>query len=159
MSSRRKKISVLVLNCLLSMVVVSLYAQGDKDKNAIKAVIMEETTSFMKVDRKSWDNTWVQAPYVYWSYSDSTGTSFVEGWDNLSKTFDTYFRTQKPATSKIVNHWIEIRIYGNGAFVRFDQTIEDEIDHDKTSQVRVLEKKANHWKVVLMAAEAKYTKK
>ena len=138
----------------LGCIVVS--AQVDKD--AIKAVIAKETQSFMNVDRKSWSETWHQAPYSYWSYSDSTGTSFVEGWEALNKTFDEYFKTQKPSKAKITNEWIEVRVYGTGAYVRFLQKVEDEIDRDETSQIRVLEKKDGKWKVVCMGAIAKYPK-
>lgn len=131
-------------------------AQDDKEKSAIKAVVAKETESFMNVDRKSWTDTWLPATYSYWSYSDSTGTNFVDGWANIDKTFDEYFRTQKPSRSKITNVWQEVRVYGNGAYVRFLQRVEDEIDKDETSQVRVLEKKDGKWKIICMNAIAKY---
>ncbi len=128
------------------------------DQEAIKAVIAKETQSFMNVDRENWKATWHQASYSYWSYSDSTGTSFVEGWEALSKTFDEYFRTQKPSKAKITNEWIEVRIYGTGAYARFVQKVDDEIDRDETSQIRVLEKKDGKWKVICVGAIAKYPK-
>ncbi|MFN7329560.1 MAG: hypothetical protein ACK5UP_08655, partial [Bacteroidota bacterium] len=71
---------------LCAFVSVTALAQ-QKDVEAIKAVIAKETSSFMNVDRKNWSDTWLKAPYAYWSYSDSTGTSFVEGWEALNKTF------------------------------------------------------------------------
>lgn len=145
-----------LLTTLLLMACLSIFAQSDKD--AIKAVIARETQSFMNVDRKTWAETWHQAPYSYWSYSDSTGTSFVEGWEALNKTFDEYFKTQKPSKAKITNEWIEVRVYGNGAYARFVQKVDDEIDRDETSQVRVLEKKDGKWKVICVGAIAKYPK-
>lgn len=132
------------------------FAQMDKEVAAIKTVVAKETESFMNVDRKTWEGLWLQAPYAYWSYSDSTESNFIDGWQNIAKTFDEYFRTQKPSRSKITNIWHEIRIYGNGAYVRFTQRVEDEIDKDETSQVRVLEKKDGKWRVVCMNAIAKY---
>lgn len=145
-----------LLTALLVTACFSAFAQTDKD--AIKAVIAKETQSFMNVDRKNWAETWHQAPYSYWSYSDSTGTSFVEGWEALNKTFDEYFRTQKPSKAKITNEWIEVRVYGNGAYARFVQKVDDEIDRDETSQIRVLEKKDGNWKVICVGAVAKYPK-
>ncbi|MFM7487392.1 MAG: hypothetical protein ACKO13_10795 [Cytophagales bacterium] len=124
---------------LCVFVSVTALAQ-QKDVEAIKTVIAKETLSFMNVDRKNWSDTWLKAPYAYWSYSDSTGTSFVEGWEALNKTFDEYFRTQKPSKATITNEWQEIRVYGNGAYVRFVQKVKDDIDRDETSQMRVLEK-------------------
>lgn len=143
---------------LCAFVSVTALAQ-QKDVEAIKAVIAKETSSFMNVDRKNWSDTWLKAPYAYWSYSDSTGTSFVEGWEALNKTFDEYFRTQKPSKATITNEWQEIRVYGNGAYVRFVQKVKDDIDRDETSQMRVLEKtKDGQWKVICVGAIAKYPK-
>lgn len=111
----------------------------------------------MNVDYKGWSETWNRVPYAYWSYSDSTGTSYVEGWEKLDKTFADYFRTSKPSKAEITNEWIEIRIYGNGAYARFVQKVKDNIDRDETSQMRVLEKgKDGKWKVVCVGAIAKY---
>ncbi len=147
---------------LLLWAVGSAHAQpatkSSADVEAIKAVIAQETSSFMNVDYKTWSDTWHKVPYAYWSYSDSTGTSYVEGWDQLTQTFAKYFRTEKPSKAKIVNEWIEIRVYGNGAYVRFVQKVTDNIDRDETSQMRVLEKKDGKWKVVCVGAIAKYPK-
>jgi hypothetical protein len=128
------------------------------DISAIKAVIARETQSFFSVDRKGWEDCWWKVPYAYWSYSDSTSTSYIEGWDGLDKTFDKYFKTSKPSRAEIINEWIEIKIFGSGAYVRFVQKVKDEIEHDETSQVRVLEKKDGQWKVICVDAIARYAK-
>ncbi|HBK88794.1 MAG TPA: hypothetical protein DDZ56_09090, partial [Cytophagales bacterium] len=71
--------------------------------------------------------------------------------------FEEYFVTAKPSKSKIEREWLEIRIYGKGAYVRFIQKVIDELDHDITSEVRVLEKdKDGKWKIVCLSAIAKY---
>jgi Calcium/calmodulin dependent protein kinase II association domain len=155
-----KRTAALMTICLMlgGFVAFSQTSQS-KDIEAIKSVVARETESFMNVDRKTWSESWLQSPYSYWSYSDSTNSNFVDGWENINKTFDEYFKTQKPSRSKITNFWQEVRIYGNGAYVRFTQRVEDEIDKDETSQVRVLEKKDGKWKVVCMNAIAKYPAK
>lgn len=135
---------------------LTVHAQNDTE--AIKATILKETTAFYRVDHKTWSDSWLKVPYVYWSYSDSTSTSYVEGWDELDKTFQEYFKTQKPSNGIIENEFLEIRIYGNGAYARFTQRIKDELDRDETSQIRVLEKKDGSWKVVCVGAIAKYPK-
>ncbi len=153
-----KQTPAILTACVWTLVSVSALAQ-QKDVEAIKAVIARETSSFMNVDRKNWSDMWLKAPYCYWSYSDSTGTSYVEGWDAMNRTFDEYFRTQKPSKATITNEWQEIRVYGNGAYVRFVQKVKDDIDRDETSQMRVLEKtKEGKWKVVCVGAIAKYPK-
>lgn len=139
----------------ISIFIVSA-SQAQNDKEAIKAVIEQETAAFMNVDYKTWSSLWMKVPYAYWSYSDSTGTSFVEGWENLNKTYVDYFKNSKPSKGEITNEWIEIRIYENGAYAHFVQKLKDEIDLDETSQVRILEKKDGKWKVVFVGAIAIY---
>jgi hypothetical protein len=139
------------------------------EKAAIKAVIEKETSSFFNLDRKGWEETWLQMPYAYWSYSDSTGTSFIEGWDAVSKNFSEYFKTQVPNRTIDVAHqannsdikidriWKEIRVYGTGAYAQYTQKVKDDkIYRDETSQVRILEKKNGKWKIVCVGAIAKY---
>lgn len=109
----------------------------------------------MNVDYKSWADTWAKVPYVYRSYSDATTTTYAEGWDALNKTFADYFKTARPANSEITNDWIEIRIFENGAYVRFTQKIKDNIDVEETSQIRVLEKKDGKWKIICLEAISK----
>jgi len=152
--------------CML--VAIHASAQNPKDVAAIKAVIEKETISFFNVSRKEWDETWLKVPYAYWSYSDSTGTSYVEGWDNISKTFDEYFKTQvssrpidvahQTAKPTIERTWHDIRVYGTGAYVHYTQKVKDNIDRDETSQIRVLEKKDGKWKVVCVGVIAFYPK-
>jgi len=150
---------------LFWLVCFSLTAQDDK--SAIKAVIEKETLSFHKVDHKGWKDSWLQVPYAYWSYSDSTGTSFVEGWEAIDKTFDTYFKTQvagrqidvarQGESLTIERAWKEIRIYNNGAFVQYIQKVNDKlINRDETSQIRILEKKDGKWRIVYVGIIAKY---
>ena len=101
----------------------------------------------------------MQTPYAYWSYADSSASSYLDGWETIDKTFDQYFKTQKPSQARITDAWIEVRVYGSGAYVRFIQTLEDRIDTDETSQIRVLEKKDGKWKIVCVGVTAKYPKK
>jgi len=158
---------------ILSAILVSLTfygaAQNDKEVAAIKAVIEKETSSFLNVDRKGWDDSWMHVPYAYWSYSDSTGTNFLEGWDAVSRYFDEYFRTQQSSRQIDVAHqsetliveraWKEIRVYGNGAFAHYIQKVKDKnIYRDETSQIRIMEKKDGKWKVVCVGAIASYPK-
>src|SRR5260221_5256895 len=128
------------------------------DIAAIKEVIAKETISFFSVDRQSWADCWWKVSYAYWSYSDSTSTSYIEGWEGLDKTFDRYFKTAKPSKAEIINEWIDIKIFGTGAYVRFIQKVKDEIEHDETSQVRVLEKIDGKWKVICVDAIVRYAK-
>jgi len=134
---------------------------------AIKKAIEMETYSFYKLEKQNWDESWVHEVYAYWSYSDSTGTSFLEGWDTISKNFDGYFKTQIPNRNidvahpetelSIVRDWKEFRVYGNGAFVQYTQRVNDKyVNRDETSQIRILEKKDGKWLVAYVGIIAKY---
>ena len=155
---------VLIALCLL----ISCNAPNPQNEiGAIKTAIELETSSFYKVDKPAWDGSWAQTPYAYWSYSDSTGTSFIEGWDNINKNFDNYFKTQVASRNIDVAHpeadlvierdWKEIRVYGDGAFVQYAQRVKDKkINRDETSQIRVMEKKDGKWLVTYVGIIAKY---
>lgn len=148
-----------VIFLLVSMVWlngISAVAQEEREKAAIKTVVAHETEAYFGVDRKAWTENWLPVPYAYWSYSDSTGTNFVDGWKNIDSVFNDYFLKQKPSRSKITYQWQEIRVYGTGAYVRFVQRVVDEIDTEVSSQMRVLEKKDGKWKMICMDAVAQY---
>lgn len=142
-----KKYSVILLLACLSPMVV---AQTDED--AIKRVIEKESTAYFNVDYKSWAETWVQAPHAYWSYTDASGTRFLEGWDAMKNSLATYFKSAQPSSGEITNQWLEVRIYDAGAYVRFTQLVTDGTDRTETAQIRVLEKQNGQWRVVCMQA-------
>lgn len=151
---------------IFMLIATSAMAQDSKDIAAIKSVIEKETLSFFNVSQKDWEDSWLKVPYAYWSYSDSTGTSYIEGWENISKNFQDYFKTQissrtidvahQSAKVKIERNWHDIRVYNNGAYVHYTQRVIDDMDRDVTSQIRVLEKKDGKWKVICVGAIAYY---
>jgi hypothetical protein len=152
------KTKIIIFPFIAWLVASNVLAQPNEIA-AVKEMIAKETDAFFGVNRQAWADCWLHESYVYWSYSDSTATSFVQGWDGdqgLYKTFDNYFKTAKPSKAAITRDWIDVKVYGNGAYVRFFQNLKDEIDHDITSEVRVLEKKDGKWKVIFVGAIAKY---
>lgn len=160
------KIKPIILFCSLFLASITS-SFGQDDITAIKKVIEKETFSFQNVDRRNWEDSWLKVPYAYWSYSDSTGTNFVQGWDAINKSFGAYFKTQvssrqidvarKGGELSIERAWGEIRIYKNGAFVQYIQKVKDHlIDRDETSQIRILEKIEGKWKIVYVGIIAKY---
>lgn len=124
----------------------------DADKEAIKRVIMMETASYLGVDQINWAATWLPASYAYWSFADKDGSQFISGWENIQQTFDQYFKSQKPSKAKLSYTWNEIRVYSNGAYVRFKEKADDGNRVEITDQVRILEKKDGKWKIIGMIA-------
>jgi len=150
---------IVLLFCLNGTVIHFASAQPEREKEKIKAVILKETVSFMNVDHKSWSDQWLHVPYAYWTYADSSGSTFIDGWSAIDKTYESYFKDQKPSNAKITDEWIDVRLYGNAAYVRFIQKQTDNIDVDETSQVRVLEKSNGVWKIVHVGVVVKYPKR
>lgn len=130
----------------------------DAEKEAIKRVVAQETESYLGVDYATWAGTWQQAPFAYWSFSDKNGSQFISGWDNIQQTFESYFKEQKPTKHKITYTWQDIRVYTNGAYVRFQEISDDGRRIETTDQIRVLEKKEGKWKIICMIAVVKEEK-
>lgn len=121
----------------------------------VKAAIDKESKAFFEIDSKTWADCWVHAPYSYWSFADTTDVNFFEGWDAINKGFADYFRTSKPSTTKMERNWHEVRVYGNSAYARFTQKVQDDVGRDEQAEVRVLEKVNGQWKIVHVGVIAK----
>jgi hypothetical protein len=158
-----KKNSILI--AMLLVAYTASFAQGKKKKEAvappsdetalIKETIDRESKAFFQIDYKTWSDCWVHTPYAYWSFADTTDVNFFEGWDAINRGFADYFRTQKPSSTKMERHWLEIKVYGNSAYARFTQKIMDELGRDEQAEVRVLEKQNGQWRIVHVGVIAK----
>jgi hypothetical protein len=133
--------------CILVCSSVSLIAQKN-DIEAIKALIEKETTAFFEIDYNSWASSWSQAPYAFWSFADTTDVNSFSGWRNIDAGFKDYFRTSKPSKAKIERTWMDIKVFGNGAYARFTQQVSDNTARPPQAEVRVLEKVKGEWKIV-----------
>ncbi len=130
---------------------------GDKTKaekpdvEAIKTLIEKETKAFFAVDRQGWMDCWIHAPSAYWSYADSEGINYYEGWNAIEVGFNDYFVTTKPANIQIERTWQDIKVYNNGAYARFKQRlITDGVTGPLQVEIRVLEKDKGAWKILLV---------
>lgn len=121
------------------------------DEEAIKAVIEKETKAYFGVDYDNWMKSWVHQPYAYWSYADTSGLNHYEGWKAIEIGFTDYFVTSRPGNTKIERTWQDIRIYCDGAYARFKQrVITDGVPGPEQTEIRVLEKDKEGWKIVLV---------
>jgi len=136
---------------------VSSFLAAQNEEAAIKRVIEKESAAYFNVDFKTWAECWVQAPHAYWSYTDTSGTRFLDGWEAVKNSMTTYFKSAKPSSGEISNQWLEIRIYEAGAYVRFTQLAIDGTDRTETAQIRVLEKQNGQWRIVCMQAVGRST--
>jgi CMP-2-keto-3-deoxyoctulosonic acid synthetase len=131
----------------------AVLAQKISDEDAIKAVIERETTAYFNIDYKNWMDSWNHVPYAYWSYADTSGITYHEGWKAIEIGFTDYFVTSKPSVIEIDRTWEDLRVYRDGAYARFKQTvITDGVQGPEQTEIRVLEKdkKDKQWKIVLV---------
>ena len=161
-----KKSSIIFVIALLTLVLTTFFALGQKKKKQstpspqneielVKDAIDKETKAFFEIDYTTWVESWVHAPYVYWSFADTTDVNFFEGWEAIDKGFADYFRTAKPSTAKMERSWKDVRVYGNAAYARFTQKIQDDLGRDEQEEVRVLEKQNGQWKIIHVGVIAK----
>jgi hypothetical protein len=121
------------------------------DVEAIKEVIARETKAYFGIDYKTWMECWIHSPSAYWSYADQEGINYFEGWKSIEVGFNDYFVTSKPANIQIDRTWQEVKVYGNGAYARFKQTLTtDGVAGPVQVEIRVLEKEKNQWKILLV---------
>jgi hypothetical protein len=148
-----KKYPVLVFLLIFGLFSIAT-AQKKNDTAAIKALIEKETKAFFEIDFKSWADSWAQTPYAFWSFADTTDVNSFSGWENISNGFSEYFRTAKPSKANIERNWLDIKIFGNGAYARFTQHVKDNTARAPQAEVRVLEKINGQWKIVCVTVIA-----
>jgi hypothetical protein len=133
---------------------IPVMAQKISDEEAIKAVIERETDAYFGIDYNNWIDSWSHVPYAYWSYADTAGINYFEGWKAIEIGFTDYFVTSKPSDIEIDRTWEDLRIYKDGAYARFKQTVITEgVKGPQQTEIRVLErdkKDNNKWKIVLV---------
>jgi hypothetical protein len=145
---------ILISMAAVLFVSLSLLAQKKiTDEEAIKAVIERETQAYFGVDYENWMDSWSHVPYAYWSYADANGINYYEGWKAIEVGFSDYFVTSKPTTTEVERTWEDLRIYKDGAYARFKQTvITNGVRGPLQTEIRVLERdnKDKQWKIVLV---------
>lgn len=120
-----------------------------KEVKNIKALIEKETRAFFEIDKQTWSDCWAHVPYAFWSFADTTDVNSFSGWEAIDQGFAAYFSSSRPSEATIEREWLDIRIFGNGAYARFTQKVNDpDISRDEQAEVRVLEKQNGQWKII-----------
>ena len=121
----------------------------NKEENAIKAVIELESEYFWGRNYEKWKSLYVHEPYVTWTASSNQGVRRFEGWDAWDEEVKTLFKEDpKPQEyhGVVYKYNFHIRIYGNGAWVSFEQMN----NGTKTWETRVMEKQKGVWKIAMV---------
>lgn len=151
----------ILISCVTLLATTMVLSQGkgktasfSNDEAAIKALIEKETKAFFEIDYATWKACWAHVPHAFWSFADTTDVNSFSGWTAINNGFANYFKTSRPSTAKIERKWHDMKIYSNGAYVRFTQLVRDDTDRPAQEEVRVLEKINGQWKIVCVAVIA-----
>ena len=147
----------LLLSVFVCLSLISCQEKIDvaKETEAIKAVIINETTAF---DNQQYDaviETLAQDSLFTRMTTGKTEYTEVVGWDNMSKWYKEF------AVADLSDYSVErdrfnwnIKIYPGSAWVVYDQitryTYEGNKDYRQTKEIRFLEKKNGEWKIIYL---------
>lgn len=122
----------------------------EKEKEAIISVINNETKAAFQRDYKSWKEKWVHDSNISKSYLNFVDGTYSEtlGWDDINKFVKTYIEEnpEPDILPKLVDD-VELRLYGNGAWIVFEQ-LDPKVGLKR--ETRLMEKEDGVWKIAGM---------
>ena len=126
----------------------------EKEKEAIIAVIEEETNAFLARDFDRFAATYVQDETNIRLSASKSGYLYRVGWEEIGSGFKQYFENNpEPGTSKYVKTNYKIKVYKESAWAINDESVynsEGELLR-KSKGVRFLEKVNGEWKIVYLS--------
>lgn len=133
--------------------------EQQKEREAILALIAQESAAFWNKDFEGWADFWVHAPYVrFMGWYPLGGVSCLEGWEVLSARTREHMAEDpvpNPNAAQVRRENINLRIYDDSAWVTFDQfgvkSGQPTFDMPgRSRETRILEKHAGKWKFVFV---------
>lgn len=122
----------------------------EQEKTAIIGTLNDETKAAFQRDYESWKGKWVQDPTISKTYINFPENSFTEsiGWKEISSFVKTFIEEhpEPEPLPKLLND-IEVRLYGNGAWVSYEQ--QDSVRGLKR-ETRLMEKINGQWRIAGM---------
>jgi len=126
----------------------------EKEKEAIIAVIEEETDGYLARDFDRLAATWVQDETVIRLGAGKSGYGYYAGWEEMSSLYEEGFDgASEPDGSKEVKTNYKIKVYPESAWAVFDNETyngEGELTN-KSIHVEFLEKVDGEWKIVYLS--------
>lgn len=132
-----------------------------KETEAILAVIKNETKSFFDGNYEAWAKNWSHQDYAMqaWNNSDGTADAAV-GWDAINAQGKGWIETYYKGGKNVIHPDFKttkpmIKFFGDkGAYLQWKQYNADkDKKHYRISQeTRLMEKEADGWKIVNVAA-------
>ncbi|MBS9462339.1 nuclear transport factor 2 family protein [Flagellimonas sp. 389] len=126
---------------------VTIIAQ---EKEAILKTLNNETKAAFQRDYDAWQEKWVHDPDITKIYLDFPENTLSEsvGWEEISGFVKTFFKENpEPEPVPKLLDSIDVRLYGNGAWVTYEQ--QDSL-RGRKRETRLMEKVNGEWKIAGM---------
>lgn len=122
----------------------------EQEKTSILKVLNDETKAAFNRDYAGWKEKWIQKSYVTKTYMNFADNSMSEtlGWKEIDDFVRTYIEEHpEPAPLPKLVDSIDVRIYGNGAWVMYEQ-VDPKLGTKR--ETRLMEKENGQWKIAGM---------
>ena len=122
----------------------------EQEKSAILETLNSETEAAFQRNYESWTEKWVHDPSITKTYINFVDSSFSEsvGWNKISQFVKAFIEEHpEPEPVPQLVDDIDVRLYGNGAWVSFEQ--QDSLRGLKR-ETRLMEKVNGKWKIAGM---------
>jgi hypothetical protein len=145
-----------IFTAAIIMLAATVYCQQltevQKEKEAIRALIEEETNAYHDKDFDRFAATFVQDESTLKLIVNRNGTEIVEGWENLGSIMKEHFKNFPDSTkNNDIKTNYKIRVINDCAWVTFDEErINDESDSIELG-MNILEKVDGKWKIVFIS--------
>ncbi len=125
-------------------------ASIEDEKRAILGAINAETRAAFGRDYEGWKAMWVQEAFVTKTYMTFSDSSFSEtlGFQEIDQFIRNYFADHPepdPYPAPLTD--IEVRLYGTGAWVTYEQ---EDPSRGRKRETRLMEKVDGQWKIAGM---------
>lgn len=122
----------------------------DTEKAAILQTLNSETDAAFSRNYEAWQDKWVHDPEmtkIYLNFADSTFSESI-GWAEVDQFVKDYFvaHPDPEPVPELVDD-IDVRLYGNGAWVVYEQ--QDSL-RGRKRETRLMEKVDGQWKIAGM---------
>ena len=156
------KLKIFVLTALLCIVSCKKVTENDdttvtnqslnfkQEKSAILETLNSETEAAFQRNYEHWTEKWVHDPSITKTYINFVDSNFSEsvGWKDISQFVKTFIEEHpEPEPVPQLVDDIDVRLYGNGAWVSFEQ--QDSLRGLKR-ETRLMEKVDGKWKIAGM---------